>query len=155
VTKGDNRPTFSLVSTVFCDPDVLMSALLNTGSSATRMGIDLPPDLVERAQRELAETTEIAHASLADLRSQLQALPASEMPERLDDEYLIAFLRPQKFRVAEAKAKVIAYNAYKRKYADALKDMQQSDFDFQSRMQFIPSARDEHGRTVVMMFPLR
>jgi hypothetical protein len=62
------------------------------------MPLDLPPDLAEIALRDLGETPEVRDTSLQQLRDKLSQLPAEQTPYRVDDEYLIAFLRGTKVR---------------------------------------------------------
>lgn len=58
----------------------------------------LPPDLAIVAERDLGETVEVRERCMKELRDKLEALTEADRPHRLDDDYLIAFLRGTKVR---------------------------------------------------------
>eukprot|EP01045_Picozoa_sp_COSAG04_P008173 COSAG04_NODE_447_length_14267_cov_17.958569_10_plen_416_part_00 len=90
-----------------------------------RAPVELPPALAAQAERVLGETPEVRTAALAELREKMAATEKEGVPgkkkkdkrreiffPRKDDQFMIAFLRNQKFRVDDALARIIAYTEF-------------------------------------------
>jgi hypothetical protein len=67
---------------------------------------DLPEHLVTVAKEELNESEDTREELLLELRQRLQQLPEEDQPHRIDDAYLIAFLRGNKWRLDVAETKI-------------------------------------------------
>lgn len=92
------------------------------------MVLDLPPDLAEVARRELNETPELRAESLQQLRQRLEQLPTEQQPHRLDDEFLVAFLRCTKYRVDVAEKKLVALAKMRKQYPEYCTNLRASEF---------------------------
>ncbi|KAG2487668.1 hypothetical protein HYH03_013669 [Edaphochlamys debaryana] len=84
--------------------------------------MDLPPELVERAARELNETSESRLAGLAELHA-YYAAHSEEQPHRTDDPYLLMFLRHAKFDPVRARGRLAAVERWLRDCADDIGDI--------------------------------
>lgn len=73
----------------------------------------LPPDLAKAAEEKLGETPEKRAECLLELRNRLQTLPADQQPHRMDDEYLVAYLRGTKYRLDVAEKKIKSMEAFR------------------------------------------
>lgn len=92
------------------------------------MVLDLPPDLAEVARRELNETPELRAESLQQLRQRLEQLPTEQRPHRLDDGFLVAFLRCTKYRVDVAEKKLVALAKMRKQYPEYCTNLRASEF---------------------------
>jgi hypothetical protein len=92
------------------------------------MVLDLPPDLAEVARRELNETPELRAESLQQLRQRLEQLPTEQQPHRLDDGFLVAFLRCTKYRVDVAEKKLVALAKMRKQYPEYCTNLRASEF---------------------------
>jgi hypothetical protein len=85
------------------------------------MALDLPPDLAKVAREQLNEDPATRHEVLAELRLRLEQLPEGQRPYRLDDAFLVAYLRGTKFRVELAAKKILALEAFRREHPEWVK----------------------------------
>lgn len=76
--------------------------------------VELPAALAVLAEQRLGETPAVRTAGLAELRTRLQcrALGGADIPSRLDDQFLVAFLRARKFDVGRAEQLVSRYASF-------------------------------------------
>ena len=105
-----------------------------------RAPVELPPALAAQAERVLGETPEVRTAALAELREKMAATEKEGVAgkkkkdkrreiffPRKDDQFMIAFLRNQKFRVDDALARIIAYTEFLHENAALLGCMNPKD----------------------------
>ena len=95
-----------------------------------RCPVQLPAELVPQAERQLGETPEIRSAAIVEMREKIEELErdgigkgkkhAAIIFPRKDDEFLCAFLRCKKFRVADALKVCIKYTQFVHEFADVL-----------------------------------
>jgi hypothetical protein len=78
--------------------------------------MDLPEHLLKVAREQINEPEDPAARAQAvvDLRARLEALPEGERPHRLDDDFLIAYIRGCKYRLELAERKILALEAFRR-----------------------------------------
>ncbi|PNH10873.1 Alpha-tocopherol transfer protein-like [Tetrabaena socialis] len=83
--------------------------------------MDLPAELEARARRDLGETPESRVSSLQALRDHFENHP-EDKPHRLDDPYLLMYLRHAKFDVAKACARIAATERWLRDCREEIGD---------------------------------
>jgi hypothetical protein len=119
-----------------------------------RAPVELPPALAAAAEREIGETPAKRSAALVELREKMAAAEADGIGQkkkrrtiffpRKDDQFMVAFLRNQKFRVDDALEKVIAYTEFVAEHASILGSCNPKDDPFLN-----PKNMKEYGQYIL------
>ncbi len=121
------------------------------------MVLDLPADLLKVAEEELGETAEVRAKCLKELREKLEAIPKEKQPHRMDDDYLIAYLRGTKFRVEMAEKKIKSMAEFMQTYPEWCKDLRAEEFTelYGQGFMRILKGRDKQGRVITCLLPAK
>ena len=93
-----------------------------------RAAMDLAPDLARTAAAELGETPEHRDRCLVRVKEELLKAPEEARPARMDDAYILRFLRSRKFDVPKA-LRVLLYRAfYDRHHPHLVRDLRAEEF---------------------------
>lgn len=125
----------------------------------------LPPELAATALRELGESPATRRDSLRELRRRLSQPDASsstseavDAGERVDDAFLLRFLRCKKFDVHRSLKVYEGYRSFRRDNGELLSDdrePQAVSHVWDSGLLGGLSCRDRKGRSVMLSFPGR
>ena len=119
--------------------------------------LDLPPELARIAEAELNETPEARIAAILELRKRLEQLPEDQRPARLDDDYLVAFLRCTKYRLDIAEKKLINLAKLTRQYPEYSSNLRAEEFEEMYGQGFmrVLNGHDKDGRVISCLLPAR
>ncbi|XP_063976330.1 alpha-tocopherol transfer protein [Diachasmimorpha longicaudata] len=130
---------------------------LNTDEKHDEEELDLdleeppPPEVLEYARRELGETDEVKCQTLDELRDMIYERGECS-PHRMDDAFLIRFLRARNFNVNRAHRLIVRYYNFKEEHpaihenVDPLKMRHIGDDDVMT----VPGYRTECGRRMMI-----
>ncbi|XP_002735756.1 alpha-tocopherol transfer protein-like [Saccoglossus kowalevskii] len=115
----------------------------------------LSSDLLEKAKRELNENPATRQQKLADLRSMFTERP--DIKFRLDDSFLIRFLRVRKFDVRRAFKTLVHYYEVRSQYKDIFSDFTPSTVleILEDQVHLLLPSRDKDGRRIFIVKPGR
>lgn len=114
-----------------------------------------PVELRDKALRELKETPELQRECVTELRRALTTECSSLREEaRMDDPFLIRFLRPKKYVVAKALNLYKNYYKLRESRADVFEDLHPGSVRhvWESGFMGCLSDRDREGRNVLLAF---
>ncbi|XP_054714299.1 alpha-tocopherol transfer protein-like [Uloborus diversus] len=111
----------------------------------------LTPEMVRKAEEELGETIETRLQALKDLRRLVHS--ESDFRPRLDDAFLIRFLRARKFNPQRAFNALRNYYTFKVRYSGMLTDFKPSEVQKVMEMNnlFVLPRRDPSGAVVGLL----
>ena len=115
-----------------------------------------PVELRDKALRELKETPESQRECVTELRRALTTECSSLREEaRMDDAFLIRFLRPKKYVVAKALNLYKNYHKLRESRAEVFEDLHPGSVRHVWESGFVGclSDRDREGRNVLLAFP--
>ncbi|XP_043491337.1 alpha-tocopherol transfer protein-like isoform X1 [Polistes fuscatus] len=81
-----------------------------------------PPEVMEYARREVGETDEVKCQTLQELRDMIYE-QGECIPHRMDDEFLIRFLRARNFNVNSAHRLIVNYYNFKEEHPEIHQDI--------------------------------
>lgn len=121
------------------------------------MVLELPPDLAKVAEEELGETAEVREKCLKELREKVEAIPKEKQPYRMDDDYLLAYLRGTKFRVEVAEKKIKNMAEFMHSFPEWCKDLKAEEFSelYGQGFMRVLSGQDKHGRVISCLLPAK
>lgn len=110
-----------------------------------------PPEVMEYARRELGETDEVKCRTLQELRDLIYERGEC-IPHRMDDDFLIRFLRAREYNVYRAHRLIVNYYNFKEEHPDIHTDVRPTemyhigDDDILS----VPAYRTQCGRRMMI-----
>jgi hypothetical protein len=119
------------------------------------MVLELPPELSKIAETELNETLETRTTGILELRKRLEHLPEDLRPARLDDDYLVAFLRCTKYRLDIAEKKLVQLAKLRRQYPEYSSNLRAEEFKEMYGQGFmrVLNGHDKQGRVISCLLP--
>lgn len=115
----------------------------------------LSPEVLERAKAELHEDPDRVESLIIDLRARLEETAGYH--GRLDDEFLLRFIRYRKFNLEMAQERIVRYYAVRNEQPDIFTNFVPSSIAhmLQDGVVGVLANRDKEGRRVVIYRPGR
>lgn len=115
----------------------------------------LSAETLKKAKQELNENPDTRQSHLDELRSMFKQRP--DIKFRLDDAFLIRFLRVRKFDVKRAFKNLVHYYEVKSSYKEIFKDFVPSSVrqPLEDEIHLLLPQRDKEGRQIVVVRPGR
>ncbi|KAI4502128.1 hypothetical protein M0802_002810 [Mischocyttarus mexicanus] len=110
-----------------------------------------PPEVMEYARRELGETDEVKCQTLQELRDMIYERGEC-IPQRMDDDYLIRFLRARNFNVNSAHRLIVNYYNFKEEHPEIHQDVSPTEMCHigDDYVISVPANRTECGRRMLI-----
>ncbi|XP_034941872.1 alpha-tocopherol transfer protein-like [Chelonus insularis] len=112
---------------------------------------ELPPEVMEYAKRELGETEEVKCQTLQELRDMIYEKGECS-PHRMDDAFLIRFLRARNFNVYRAHRLIVKYCNFKEEYPEIHKNVNPLEMRHigDDDVMTVPAYRTQCGRRMMI-----
>ncbi|XP_065200309.1 alpha-tocopherol transfer protein-like [Planococcus citri] len=111
----------------------------------------IPPEVEEYAKTELGETEEIKTRTISELQDMIYE-KADITPHRMDDEFLLRFLRARNYRVESAFRLFVNYHNFRENNPEYYKDVNPLDLGFigDADILSVLPYRDQNGRRIMI-----
>jgi len=112
---------------------------------------DPPPEVMEYARRELGETEEVKCQSLQEFRDMIYE-KGECLPHRMDDDFLIRFLRARNFNVKSAHRLIVNYYNFKEEHPEIHQQMNSTEMKYigDDNVIAVPTNRTHCGRRIMI-----
>ncbi|XP_017882024.1 alpha-tocopherol transfer protein-like isoform X2 [Ceratina calcarata] len=109
------------------------------------------PEVMEYARRELGETEDVKCKSLEELRDMIYE-KGECLPHRMDDDFLIRFLRNKYFNVNKAHQLIVNYYNFKEEHPEIHQDVNPLEMKHigEDDVMTVPAYRTECGRRIMI-----
>lgn len=109
------------------------------------------PDVMEYARRELGETEDVKCRTLQELRDMIYERGEC-LPHRVDDDFLIRFLRNKYFNVNKAHRLIVNYYNFKEEHPEIHQDVNPLEMKHigEDDVMTVPAYRTECGRRIMI-----
>ncbi|XP_011638072.1 alpha-tocopherol transfer protein isoform X2 [Pogonomyrmex barbatus] len=110
-----------------------------------------PPEIMEYARRELGETDEVKCQTLQEFRDMIYERGEC-LPHRMDDDFLIRFLRARNFNTKSAHRLIVNYYNFKEEHPEIHQQMNSSEMRFigDDNIITVPPYRTQCGRRLLI-----
>lgn len=110
-----------------------------------------PPEVMEYARRELGETEEVKCQTLQEFRDLIYERGEC-IPHRMDDDFLIRFLRARNFNVFRAHRLIVNYYNFKEEHPEIHQDVRPTDMSYigEDDVVTVPAYRTQCGRRMMI-----
>ncbi|XP_070153488.1 alpha-tocopherol transfer protein [Polyergus mexicanus] len=115
------------------------------------LDFDVPPDVMEYARRELGETDEVKCQTLQELRDMIYERGEC-LPHRMDDDFLIRFLRARNFNLKRAHRLIVNYYNFKEEHPEIHQQMNPTEMRYigDDDVITVPPYRTQCGRRLLI-----
>ncbi|KAL0121352.1 hypothetical protein PUN28_006701 [Cardiocondyla obscurior] len=112
---------------------------------------DPPPEVMEYARRELGETEEVKCQTLQEFRDMIYETGEC-LPHRMDDDFLIRFLRARKFNIKSAHKLIVNYYNFKEEHPEIHQQMNSTEMRYigDDNVITVPTYRTQCGRRLMI-----
>ncbi|XP_024878443.1 alpha-tocopherol transfer protein-like [Temnothorax curvispinosus] len=110
-----------------------------------------PPEVMEYARRELGETDEVKCQTLQEFRDMIYETGEC-MPHRMDDDFLLRFLRARNFNIKSAHKLIVNYYNFKEEHPEIHQMMSSTEMRYigDDNVITVPPYRTQCGRRVMI-----
>ncbi|XP_011505212.1 PREDICTED: alpha-tocopherol transfer protein isoform X2 [Ceratosolen solmsi marchali] len=111
----------------------------------------IPPEALEYARRELGETDEVKCQTIHELREMIYERGEC-MPHRMDDDFLLRFLRARNFNVNRAHRLIVRYYTFKEEHPEIHQDVNPVEMRHigEEDIMTVPAYRTPCGRRMMI-----
>ncbi|KAM0733758.1 Alpha-tocopherol transfer protein-like [Formica fusca] len=115
------------------------------------LDFNVPPEVMEYARRELGETDEVKCQTLQELRDMIYERGEC-LPHRMDDDFLIRFLRARNFNLKRAHRLIVNYYNFKEEHPEIHQQMNPTEMRYigDDDVITVPPYRTQCGRRLMI-----
>ncbi|KAL6433096.1 hypothetical protein ACFW04_006396 [Cataglyphis niger] len=115
------------------------------------LDFSVPPEVMEYARRELGETDEVKCQTLQELRDMIYERGEC-MPHRMDDDFLIRFLRARNFNLKRAHRLIVNYYNFKEEHPEIHQQINPTEMRYigDDDVITVPPYRTQCGRRLLI-----
>ncbi|XP_018345677.1 PREDICTED: alpha-tocopherol transfer protein-like isoform X2 [Trachymyrmex septentrionalis] len=131
-----------------------MPELENYDKDDEQITLDLsepPPEVMEYARRELGETEEVKCQTLQEFRDMIFEIGEC-LPHRMDDAFLIRFLRARNFNIKSAHKLIVNYYNFKEEHPEIHQQLTSAEIRYigEDNVITVPPYRSQCGRRLMI-----